>query len=133
MKGKKMKPILMVLLLVSLASCQTFLPGWVAWDYDYSSPHPEYADSTNIVFDVFYGQSMADTNFVKLDSTQEHKSRLLTHDFLYQNQGYYFFCRARALSDGALSLNSDTIYAYFPKIIAEEPYNITTLKTALPK
>ena len=126
------KTALMLLFLFAVASCQTSLPGWVTWDYNYNANNVPYNDSTSIMFDVYHGLSLIDTNYVMLGNTQAHTLRLLTYDVLYNNTGWFLFCRASALSDGALSLNSDTIYAYFPIIIEGEPYNFRVIKTKLP-
>jgi len=118
----------------ALCSCQqkTWLPGWLEWDYDYSANAPPENDSLNIIFDVFYLPFLTDTSMTQLDSTQTHELRLLTYDLLYQNRTWYFFCRARSLVDGAVSVNSDTISAYFPEILSGKPYEVKVLQTKLP-
>ena len=125
------KIILFILLFAVMGSCQTYIPGWMVWKYDYIDNPPPYNDSTNVEFDVFYGLSLIDTSYVKLDSTQLHRSTLLEHTFLYNNTVWFLYCRARALSDGAISFNSDTVYAYFPIIIPGKPYQFKILKAKL--
>ena len=132
-RRKMLNKIFVLVLLLSVIGCaQTWLPGWVKWEYDYTQNQPPENDSLNIIFDVFYLESMVDTSFTLLDSTQAHQSRLLTHDFLYTNQYWYLFCRARSLVDGSVSLNSDTVQAWFPRIIEGTPYQLQVLQTKLP-
>ena len=126
------KICLLVLLMFALGCTQTWLPGSLVWDYDYDENMPPENDSLNIVFDVFYMPFVTDTNIVQLDSTSTHKIRLLTYEELYQNRTLHFYVRARSLADGSLSLNSDTVNAYFPKIITGKPYQISILETKLP-
>ncbi len=122
-----MKIFILLLLFVTIGCGQTFIPRALAWDYDYSGNVQE-----DIIFDVFYGYGMLDTAFVVLDSTQTLQVSILDRGF-NTNTFKYFFCRARRFSDGAVSMNSDTIYAWFPIILDNTPYQFRTLKMKLPE
>ena len=116
-----------LVLLISIGCGQTMIPRALAWDYDYSGNVPE-----DVIFDVFYGYGMLDTAFVVLDSTQNLQLSILDRGF-NTNTFKYFFCRARRLSDGAVSFNSDTINAWFPIILDNTPYQFRTLNMKLPE
>jgi hypothetical protein len=121
------KILFILVLLVSIGCSQTFIPRALIWDYDYSND-----DSLDIKFDVFYGYGMLDTAFVLLDSTQTREMNILDIGF-NTNTFKYFFCRARRISDGAVSLNSDTIDVWFPRILDNVPYQFQAIKMKLPK
>ena len=128
-----MKVLLLIFILIVCASCQTTLPSYLKWDYNYSLNAPEHQDPAVIMFDVFVGPSLADTSYALLDSTQTRELRLLSYAELYNQDTHYFFLRARSLIGSAVSLPSDTVYDFFSEILAGEPYNIKILETKIPQ
>lgn len=131
---KLITTIILVFVICTIGCGQTRLPGYLVWDWDYEffDAAGQPLDSAYTQFDTFYGTSTADTGYVFLDSTDTHTLRLLTYDVLYDNADLYFFVRARRTTNQAISLNSDTVFAYFPIILSGVPYEIDIIETKLP-
>jgi len=122
--------LFILVLLVSIGCSQSLVvPKGVEWDYNYTGEQP-----SNIMFDLFSSSWEADTSYTQIDSTQALVIGFnLSNQIMYDNREWYFFCRARRLSDQAVSLNSDTISAFFPRILSNAPQQFEMLKTSVPK
>lgn len=134
LKRKKVEMAVRILfilvLLVSIGCSQNLaVPKGVEWDYDYAEEQP-----SNIMFELYSSSFVDNPEYVKYDSTQALMLGFnLGNPVMYDNRTWYFFCRAKRLSDSAVSLNSDTISAFFPRILANKPYNFETLKMSIPE
>jgi len=125
---KIIKTILLVIFIVGIGCSQVWVPKGLEWEYDYTGEVP-----SDIRFHIFRASFLGEENYMLFDSTQALvKGFNLDDQVMYDNRNWYFFCRAKRISDGAVSLNSDTVYAFFPKILANEPYEFKMLKTKVP-
>ena len=123
--------VFLFVIIFNLCACSQNLviPKGVEWDYDYAAELP-----SNIIFDIFLSSWQADTSYTLYDSTQTLMLGFnLGNQVMYDNRTWYLFCRARRLTDHAVSFNSDTIDAYFPKILENQPMEFEILKTSVPK
>lgn len=113
----------------SIGCSQTWIPKGVEWEYDYTGEI-----SSDIRFHIFKASSLNEPNYMLYDSTQALVLGFnLDDQVMYDNRQWYFFCRAMRISDHAVSLNSDTVDAFFPKILSNEPQQFKMLKISVPK